>query len=112
VRVVRFRAPHTTTLEMGATQEVAVMYLFHVNDEFKTTRDGVRVALSNPLQRYAYYAKIEVTFTDDSTKRMADADASVAALGPLMDAVLPVLFEDHFNLALLSGAESAAQPSE
>ncbi|MCK4341324.1 MAG: hypothetical protein KAY37_06325 [Phycisphaerae bacterium] len=96
VRVVRFRAP--LNRRTGESDEVAVLYFFHVNGGYATTRDGVRVKLSNPFQRFAYYAKIEVTFTDDKIARTAGMDQSLAALGPLLEAVMPVLLEDHFDL--------------
>lgn len=95
VRVVRFRAPPTVQAPRG--DEVAVLYFFEANGGYACTRDGVRLRLANPFARYAYYAKIEVTFTDGELRRAAGQAASLEALGPLLEAVLPVLRNDHFN---------------
>lgn len=76
-----------------------VLYFFHANGEYCTTRNEVRFKLANPFERYAYYAKIEIKFSDDPEgmrrPRMADKRESVAALGPLLSRLMPVLLADH-----------------
>ncbi len=82
----------------GASTRVAtfkVLYFFHVNGEYKTTRNEVRLAQSNLFHRYAYYAKVEVRFTDYSFRRNASEEASIAATGKLLRKIMPVLLEDH-----------------
>lgn len=104
IRVIRFRAPHNRR-SASQTDEVAVLYFFSVNARYATSRDGVRLTLSDPFERFAYYAKIEISFTDDTILRGADAEASLAALGPLLEAVLPVLFEEHIDLSKFTPAQ-------
>lgn len=102
VRVVEFRAPAgRRTASSGDT--TAVMYFFHVNGGWATTRNGVRTMLSNPFERFAYYAKIEIYFSDYSLSRNADRQASLEALPPLLERLLPVLYEQHLNLDLFRG---------
>ena len=61
----------------------------------------------NPRLRYAYYAKVEVTFQGENSIR-AGKQASIAALGPLLARVLPVLIQDHFDLDKFPAARQAA----
>ena len=46
-----------------------VAYFFHVNGGYATTRNGVRATMLNPRLRYAYYAKVEVTFLSENSGR-------------------------------------------
>ena len=61
----------------------------------------MRVRLGNPFERYAYYAKIEVKFTRDvgyhRRARDLGKEESLAAIGPLLRKLMPVVLEDHFN---------------
>jgi hypothetical protein len=107
IRMVRFRAPQHRRTVPGQ-EEVAVTYFFHVNGGFATTRNGVRVILSNPFQRYAYYSKIEISFTDDTLSRSASPEVTARALVPLLEAIMPVLIEDHFDLSKFASAPAAA----
>jgi len=109
VRVLEFEAPRRYALgELGG--RATVMYFFHVNGGYATTRNEVRASMSNPLLRHAYYAKFEVTFTDGATVR-ADKEASLAALGPLLERLLPGLLDRHFDLSYFADAgEPAAAP--
>jgi hypothetical protein len=107
VRVARFVAPQKRRLA-GGSGEVVVLYLFRVNEEFATSRDGVRMTLSNPWARYAYYSKIEVTFTDETLGRSAGADDSLAAMEPLLQALLPVLNHDYFDTERFATPPAAA----
>jgi len=93
----------------GASMRVAtfkVLYFFHVNGEYKTTRNEVRLAQSNLFHRYAYYAKVEVRFTDYLFQRNASEEASIAATGKLLRKIMPILLGDHLAdwEALNSGA--------
>jgi hypothetical protein len=72
-----------------------VLYFFHVNGGYKTTRDEVRLRLSNLFDRYAYYTKVEVRFTDYSFQRNAGEEASIAAAGKLLRKIVPILLDDH-----------------
>jgi len=107
VRVLQFRARDRDV-------QPTVLYFFHTNGEYKTTRDGVRLKLANPFERYGYYAKIEVTFNDDpegrQRPRQADKNESIAALGPLLRTLLPVLLQDHFGWDRVATAAPAGGP--
>ncbi len=107
VCVLEFEAPRRYTLG-GLGGNATVMYFFHVNGGYATTRNEVRASMANPLLRHAYYAKIEVTFTNGAAVR-ADKQASVAALGPLLERVLPGLLNRHFDLSHFA---DAARPAE
>lgn len=111
VRVLEFRARPQGALARGGQPVATVMYFFHANGAYVTSRSGVRTSMSNPFQRYAYYAKIEIRFmgVDDVPASKAD---SVAALGPLLERVMPVLLTDHFDLEKLEGAARVASSAE
>jgi hypothetical protein len=106
LRVLQFEAGRRSQFALGEAELATVMYFFHTNGEYVTTRNGVRRVLSNPFDRYAYYAKIEVTFEGERGTR-PDPDAAVAAAGPLLERVMPVLLEDHIDLSKLGVAETA-----
>jgi hypothetical protein len=61
----------------------------------------------DPRLRYAYYAKVEVTFLNEYAVRAGKA-AAVAALGPLLERLMPVLLRDHFDLSQFPTAGQAA----
>lgn len=96
VRVLEFEAPRHG-LGTATVDRTTVMYFFHANGGYETTRNGVRRSMMDPTLRYAYYAKIEVTYGDSLSSR-AERQASIEALGPLMERVLPILISDHFDL--------------
>lgn len=94
LRVLQFASPGMA--QFGEDKQLnTVMYFFHVNGRYETTRFGVREAQSNLSDRYAYYAKIELRFTDESTRRLADKESSVAAARDLLSRLLPVLLQEH-----------------
>jgi hypothetical protein len=105
VRVLEFRGKQSW-LEASGADLVSVLYFFHANGAYMTTRDDVRKRMSNPFQRYAYYAKIEVTFQSEIGTR-ASREASVAAVGPLLERVLPALLKAHLDLDRFSSAGAA-----
>ncbi len=113
VRVIQFRS---RSGRLGAVQssgaELTVMYFFLVNDSYATTRNEVRAMLGGPFQRFAYYAKFEVRFMSrDGRGATADADASLAALEPLLDKLLPILFTEHFQTLDDAAAGALESPS-
>ena len=97
LRVLEFQGRRNTHAYGVGSDNVWVMYFFHANGGYTTTRNGVRASMMNPWQRYAYYAKIELTFSNGRSAR-AGRDASVAAAEPLLARVLPALLKDHFDL--------------
>ncbi|MBK8914279.1 MAG: hypothetical protein IPM64_06690 [Phycisphaerales bacterium] len=72
-----------------------VMYFFHCNGDYMTTRNEVRLAQAGIRQRYAYYMKVEVNFTDYAFTRNASLEESVAAISPLLERVMRTLLEEH-----------------
>jgi hypothetical protein len=84
---------------LGADQELprrTVLYFFHVNGRYRTQRDEVRWVQANLLERYAYYAKIEISFTDGARRQFASREQSLSALPRLLGKLLPILLNDHF----------------
>lgn len=85
-------------LAAGATgPTLTVMYFFHVNGKFLKTRNEVRMELNSLQDRYAYYAKIEVNFSDQDMTQLADTLESEKAIQPLLQKLLPTLLADYFQ---------------
>jgi hypothetical protein len=103
VAVLEFQAGRKNELITGGEDRVTVMYFFHASGGYTTTRDGVRERLSNPFQRHAYYAKIEISFLNAQSVH-ADRAASLAAAGPLIERLMPVLLTDHFDMSKFAPA--------
>ena len=87
-------------------QRLVVAYFFYVNGRYVTTRTSVRRAVSNLWDRFAYYSKIEISFSDDSFRRFPDREQAVAATERLLQRLMPILWEDHYQdwEAIESGA--------
>lgn len=85
------RNPFAAAARVGPT----VAYFFHTNGRYVTTRDQVRLIQSNLFERYSYYAKIEVNFTDYAMVRSPSREESLAALRPLLERVVPILVHEH-----------------
>ncbi|MCG3125694.1 MAG: hypothetical protein CHACPFDD_00519 [Phycisphaerae bacterium] len=96
VRLLGF-VPSGATLRGQNPHDAAthVMYFFLCNGRYAVTRDEVRLIQANLFDKYAYYAKIEIRFTDYSMRRQADRQASAEAVGPLLRKILPLLLKDH-----------------
>lgn len=101
VRVLEFAVARRDGLSMDKDTR-AVMYFFHANGRYATTRDQVRLSSANLGQRYAYYAKIEIFFSDG--RGGGSRDESIAAVQPLLERLLPVLLEDHLDLSKFDSA--------
>ncbi len=101
VRVIQFRTSQAMQMTSGVSAGVlTVLYFFHTNGKYATTRDEVRLVQTNLFQRYGYFAKIEVTFPQSGTLSADESfDACVRGLEPLLARLMPVLFEDHFDLS-------------
>lgn len=101
VRVAVFRLPsRQAVMGFGArtAPEMTVLYFFHTNGKFRTTRQEVRLELTNLFERFAYYSKVEISFASDrQPPRYADTAESLAALGPLLRKLLPILLNDHYQ---------------
>jgi hypothetical protein len=107
VRVLEFRAGRSEEFSTRGPDTLTVMYFFLANGHYALTRNDVRESLLNPFQRTAYYAKVEITFSSGGSVR-AGKEESMAALGPLLERLMPVLLNDHFRL---DRNGSAGQPA-
>lgn len=110
VRVIEFRAP-ASKRSLAGGDTTTIMYFFHVNNAWTTTRDGVRTLLTSPFKRYAYYAKIEVYFSSSNLARNAGRDESLKALGPLLERLMPALYEHHLDLTKFGGDAAGPSPA-
>ncbi len=70
--------------------KTSVIYTFRCNGEYKATRDGVRLSINNPLNTFAYFSKVEVSFSG------ATREQSVTGAAKLFRRLLPVLERDHW----------------
>ncbi len=108
VRVVTFQTAKRGGLggiHLLPNAPVTVMYFFYTNGSYATTRNQVRVSQANLWDRYAYYAKIEVRFSN------RNREESIAALGTLLRKVMPILLNDHFQDWETLTAEGSAPPT-
>jgi hypothetical protein len=78
-------------------EELTVIYTFHCNGQFTASRTRVRQLINNPLDRYAYFSKVEVSFSRRPTGQGgASREQSVEAARDLLNCLLPVLVHDHY----------------
>jgi hypothetical protein len=101
VKVLEFELPQRgASYDRNGSSErrrLVVAYFFLANGRYATTRTEVRRAVSNLRDRYAYYSKIEISFSDDSFQRFADREQTVAATARLLQKLMPILWEDHYQ---------------
>lgn len=96
--------------------EPTVVYTFHCNGDFAARRNQVRYRIASLHGRYAYYAKIEVSFgRPDSRPHNPTREEAVAGARKLLNYVLPELLTNHlpdWEAAARSGPEpTAAAPA-
>jgi len=87
----------TLTFERAETLRASnptVSYLFFVNGRFKATRSDVRLALSNPFDREAYFSKIEIRFGRGGND--PPRDKAIKATGEVLSTLLPILVNRHY----------------
>ncbi len=71
-----------------------VMYVFNVNGQFAATRNDVRLIVANPMEKYGYFSKLEVSFEYDDN---AHTETDVLETGrKFLRKVVPLLVEDHW----------------
>ena len=101
ISVLEFELPRRRGLvaRVGARggQRQFVAYFFYTNGRYVTSRTGVRLAVSNLWDRYAYYSKIEVSFSDHTLRKLANREQTVAATRRLLRKLMPILWEDHYQ---------------
>ncbi len=96
VRVSEFKARKAGAIPGQQRDVTNVVWFFHVNGTYATSRSGVRAVMASPFQRYSYYAKIELTFRSEDGGN-AGKEASLAAVGPFLERLMPVLLSDHID---------------
>lgn len=96
VRAIEFEAPQRASAVGPAALRMTVLFFFYANGAYENTRLGVRNATQRLTDRYAFYSKFEVSFSDESGRRPAGREASSAAIAPLLQKVMPILLDDHY----------------
>lgn len=110
VAVLQFEAPNKGM--GGPAQRLTVLFFFEANGSFMTTRNEVRLATQALSDRYSYYAKFEIHFGNDRFNQLATAEDSRAAIGPLLNKLMPVLWQDHFqDWAALKAGKPPTEPA-
>lgn len=89
-KILRFRKDSS----IGGTWVPAVVYLFSVNGRFVDSRTEVRFILSNPLDKYGYFSKVEVSFGHQEGS--GDSQALRKAAERILGKVLPILVQSHW----------------
>ncbi len=80
-----------------SSDEMSVVYTFHCNGKFVASREGVRTAANNPLDKYAYFSKVEVNFGWKSARpRFPSGKDSIAASEKFFSYLLPLLVNEHW----------------
>lgn len=100
VRLMTFeeaKARGNSGLRTLRREKINVIYFFHTNGHYATTRDEVRLAQSSLRDKYAYYSKIEVTFSSYDFSRSASKEETAAAIAPLLRKLMPIILQDHFQ---------------
>ena len=92
----------------GNDARMFVAYFFYTNGQYVTSRTQVRNAITNFTDKYAYFSKIELSFSDEQL-RSADREQTLAATQRLLGKIMPILWDDHYQdwEAIRSGATPA-----
>jgi hypothetical protein len=81
--------------------EVSVVYTFFANGHFVNTRTGVRMAINDPTDSFAYFSKVELSFPRATRTQCLEGSRQV------FESLLPVLARDHWPD--LEAAEAATR---
>lgn len=79
----------------AGTIRSTVLYTFRVNNTFANDRTGVRMTINNPLEKFAYFSKIEVQF-DSGDGQPANREQSLEAARHLFKILLEELAASHW----------------
>jgi Protein of unknown function (DUF3485) len=93
------------------SERMPLIYTFHCNGKFVATREGVRTTGRNPLDKHAYYSKVEVKFGwKGAQPRYPDKKQAIEASTEFLSHVLPLLVDEHWpDWAAVKAAEKADQ---
>jgi hypothetical protein len=78
-------------------QRLVVAYFFYTNGRYVTSRTGVRRAVANLWDRHAYYSKIELSFSGDKLRELANQEETIDATRRLLRKIMPILWVDHYR---------------
>lgn len=92
---VPFRAVTFGKPGLLGTVSTTVCYTFSANGALIASRNLIRLRLGNWSERYAYFSKVEATFTGTKGQQ-ASQDEAVEASKRLFRTILPVLVADHW----------------
>ncbi len=99
--------------DVFGNDQPTVLYTFHCNGEFTETRDGVRVRINSPLNKYAYFCKIEISLGGSSRDIGSPSrQESIQAAQEFLEAVLPRLIDEHMPDWDAATAESNSTEDE
>lgn len=74
-------------------RKVKVAYFFSVNGGYESDRNLLRMRLRNPVNKYAYFSKVEMVFHKGGELTVAE---TVKAAEDLSRRVVPVLVKEHW----------------
>ncbi len=81
---------------VGGRESPTVVYTFHCNGDFVSTRQDVREKLANPFTKGAYFCKIEVSFGwPGASPTTPNRDRCIKAAEKFLARFLPVFLRDH-----------------
>ena len=95
VAILDFQSAGDALSMMPRTLTVA--FFFYTNGGFETSRNGVRLAVANLSDRYAYYSKIEISYSSDGHRLFADREETKSAAAELIRRLMPILLSDHYQ---------------
>ena len=70
-----------------------MVYFFSVNGRFAAKRDDVRWHLASLRLKYAYFSKVELSFTG---RDVPDTAKVTEVAGRFLSKVLPILMREHW----------------
>lgn len=77
--------------------EPTVIYTFHGNGQFTASRNGLRLLITDPRDKYAYFSKVEISFgSGQGGGRNPTREQSIEAAREFLSHVLPLLVKEHW----------------
>lgn len=77
--------------------KMPVLYTFHTNGRFAATREAVRTTVNTPLDRHAYYSKVEIQFGwERASPRYPTMEKMIEGSERVLNHVLPLLIDEHW----------------
>jgi len=77
--------------------EPTVIYTFHGNGQFTASRNGLRLLITDPRDKSAYFSKVEISFSSGrGGVRNPTREQSIEAAREFLSHVLPLLVKEHW----------------